>query len=84
MKIREAEVTTLRDELELVRKKKHEVEEERAANARQRDKEVCNISKLNFQLNAWLCCSTFFFRALMHCISKMLFVMRFCCFYLYL
>ena len=36
----ESEITKLRDQLELVRREKHEVEEERAENAKQRDKEV--------------------------------------------
>ena len=38
--MRQSEITTLRDQLEHVRREKHEVEEERAANAKQRDKEV--------------------------------------------
>ena len=38
--MRQSEITTLRDQLEQVRREKHEVEEERAANAKQRDKEV--------------------------------------------
>jgi hypothetical protein len=37
---RDSEITKLRDQLELVRREKHEVEEERAENAKQRDKEV--------------------------------------------
>ena len=38
--MRESEISNLRDQLELVRREKHEVEEERAENAKQRDKEV--------------------------------------------
>ena len=38
--MRQSEIITLRDQLEQVRREKHEVEDERAANAKQRDKEV--------------------------------------------
>ena len=50
LQIREAEITTLRDQLEHVRKEKHEVEEERAANAKQRDKEIERLVLENGQL----------------------------------
>ena len=48
--MRESEITTLRDQLEQVRREKHEVEEERAANAKQRDKEIEKLVKENGQL----------------------------------
>ena len=43
----ESEITKLRDQLELVRREKHEVEEERAENAKQRDKEVITFDLIH-------------------------------------
>ena len=38
--MKQSEILTLRNQLEQVRKEKHAVEDDRAANAKQRDKEV--------------------------------------------
>ena len=38
--MKQSEISTLRNQLEQIRKEKHVVEEDRAANAKQRDKEV--------------------------------------------
>lgn len=46
LQILNSEITTLFDQLETVRKEKHEVEEDRAANAKQRDKEVSKDSTI--------------------------------------
>ena len=42
LQMKQSEIITLRNELEQVRREKHAVEEDRAANAKQRDKEVTN------------------------------------------
>ena len=46
--MRQSEITTLRDQLEQIRREKHEVEDERAANAKQRDKEVSLTTVLSY------------------------------------
>jgi len=47
LQIRKAEIDTLFDQLETVRREKHEVEEDRAANAKQRDEEIERLVKEN-------------------------------------
>ena len=44
--MKQSEISTLRNQLEQIRKEKHVVEEDRAANAKQRDKEVIYYNRL--------------------------------------
>ena len=52
LQMKQSEIITLRNELEQVRREKHAVEEDRAANAKQRDKEVTNkgLDSLSIEL----------------------------------
>ena len=53
LKMKESEISNLRDQLELVRREKHEVEEERAENAKQRDKEVISYIMVHNLAGLW-------------------------------
>ena len=58
--MKQSEIITLRNQLEQVRREKHAVEEDRAANAKQRDKEVFKKAGKSGEINNQRECNELF------------------------